>query len=245
MKKAKILFIEDSTDLQEAVALSLSKEYEIHAAVDAEAALLMFDKVHYDLLIVDLGLPKMSGYKLCTIIRSQEKNSQVPIIIYSGSIDVEDKLMGFSLGANDYFAKPGDLRELKARIQIQLKKSNNNPVDRQILEIAPFHLNLITQSIYLKRDGSKKLMDLSSLEFRVLHFFMTHIDRVVSREQLLDQVWGNSRHVNDRSVDALISKLRHKLGDMSGLIQSVHGTGYRFINPSLITNDQFSVKKAG
>ncbi len=88
-------------------------------------------------------------------------------------------------------------------------------------------------------------MDLSSLEFRVLHFFMTHIDRVVSREQLLDQVWGNSRHVNDRSVDALISKLRHKLGDMSGLIQSVHGTGYRFINPSLITNDQFSVKKAG
>lgn len=87
MKKAKILFIEDSTDLQEAVALSLSKEYEIHAAVDAEAALLMFDKVHYDLLIVDLGLPKMSGYKLCTIIRSQEKNSQVPIIIYSNFRD--------------------------------------------------------------------------------------------------------------------------------------------------------------
>lgn len=243
MKKAKILFIEDSTDLQEAVALSLSKDYEIHAAADAEVALLMFDKVDYDLLIVDLGLPKMSGYKLCTIIRSQEKNSQVPIIIYSGSIDVEDKLMGFSLGANDYFAKPGDLRELKARIQIQLKKSNNNPVDRQILEIAPFQLNLITQSIYLKENGSQKLMDLSSLEFRLLHFFMTHIDRVVSREQLLDQVWGNSRHVNDRSVDARISKLRHKLGSMSGLIQSVHGSGYRFLNPTLQTNDQVFVKK--
>ncbi len=242
MNKPKILFVEDSKDLQEVVCSTLENEYEMYTALDAETGLVMFQRTHFDLLIVDLGLPKMNGYKFCTTIRSQEKITNVPIIIFSGSIDVEDKLMGFSIGANDYFSKPGDLRELRARIQIQLKKIDHKPAPKEI-EVGPFQLNLIAQSICYTNDGVKKMLDLSSLEFRLLHFFLTHIDHVVSREQLLDQVWGSSRHVNDRAVDAIISKLRHKLDAHSGLIQSVHGSGYKFLNPEDYKHQKLNFKK--
>lgn len=233
MVKPKILFIEDCIDLQQAVCSALANEYEMHTAMDAERGLTLLHEIIFDLIIIDLGLPTMNGYKLCTIIRAQEKTARVPVIIYSGNLDVEDKLMGFSIGANDYFTKPGDLRELKARIQIQLKEAQKEKSKKQI-EIGPFQLDLIKQSVYFRENGKTQTLDFSTLEFRVFHYFLTHIDHVISREQLLNQVWGNARHVNDRSVDAVISKLRSKLNSHAVLIQSVHGTGYRCINPQIL-----------
>ena len=233
MVKHKILFIEDCIDLQQAVCSALAGEYEMHTATDAEGGLALLREIIFDLILIDLGLPTMSGYKLTTTIRAQEKTARVPIIIYSGSLDIEDKLMGFSIGANDYFTKPGDLRELKARIQIQLKEAQKEKTKKQI-EIGPFQLDLAKQSVYFWENGATQILDLSALEFRVFHYFLTHIDHVISREQLLNQVWGNARHVNDRSVDAVISKLRSKLNSHAALIQSVHGTGYRCVNPQTL-----------
>lgn len=244
MARPKILFIDDSKDLLQMVCEALEKDYEMHAATDAETGLVMLREVAFDLVIVDLGLPTMNGYKLCATIRAQEKSARIPIIIYSGSLEIEDKLMGFSIGANDYFTKPGDLRELKARIQIQLKEAHKEVEKKHHIDMDPFQLNLNTQSIYYWENGSKKILNLSSLEFRLLHFFLTHVDHVVTREQLLDQVWGSLNHVNDRSVDAVISKLRYKLDSYAGLIQSVHGVGYRFLNPRAMVQEKNNLKKA-
>lgn len=218
--------------MREALSGALRFDYHVDAVGDAETALTKLSSEKFDLVIVDLGLPNMDGHKFCAKVKSQEKTSDIAVIIFSGNTDIENKLIGFSVGANDYMSKPADLRELKARIQIQLKKVKTARQQEQFLDVGPFHANLVNHSISIWTQGEKKELDTSPLEFRLLHFFLTHLDHVLSREQLLDHVWGNARNVNDRSVDAVVSKLRQKLGAHSVLLKSVHGAGYRFCRPT-------------
>ncbi len=150
------------------------------------------------------------------------------IIIHSGRIEIEEKLMGFSLGADDYAPKPCDPRELRARIDRQLQKRSVEVTSARRFQAGPFSGDLAKQSMSYQLDGSSVEIRLSTLEFRLIHFFMTHVDHVLGREQILNEVWGDSRNVGDRSVDAMISKLRLKLGPYGTVIQSVHGAGYRF-----------------
>jgi len=231
MIQQNILVIEDDEELRNTLCEMLRQDYlAVEGASSAENALSRMTEVNFDLIIVDIGLPGMDGYRFCANLHSQKADSHPPLIILSGNLSVEDKLLGFSVGASDYMSKPFDLRELKARIQIQLKKAQNRP-DENHLEIGPFQIVANKQSVLMSVENQRQDLQLSPLEYRLLYFFLTHIDHVLSREQLLNQIWGNARFVNDRSVDAVISKLRQKLGPHSDLLQSVRGMGYRFRKP--------------
>lgn len=231
MDKAKILIVEDCKVTREALCELLRRDYDVENVGDAESALTKLAQMTFDLIIVDIGLPVMDGYKFCASLRAQDATANMPIIIFSGRGDIEDKLIGFSLGACDYVSKPVDLRELKARIQIQLKKTTAGWPEHQHFEVGPFQLSPVHQSVSVWANDQRLELQPSPLEYRLLYFFLTHIDHVLSREQLLNQVWGNSRFVSDRSVDAIISKLRQKLGPHAELLQSVRGQGYRFCKP--------------
>lgn len=236
MTKARILIVEDCSTTRQALCDLLKGGYDVEQASDAESALPRLAVEDFDLIILDLGLPKMDGYKFCARIRAHEKTAKIPIIIFSGRNDVEDKLVGFSLGACDYVQKPVDLRELKARIQIQLKNAAPAESIRKEVEIGPFKINLLQQRVAMNGSEGWINLILSPLEFKLLNHFLTHVDHVIHREQLLDQVWGREHHVSDRSVDVMISKLRAKLGIHGSLLQSVRGAGYRFQRPTKIAS---------
>jgi DNA-binding response OmpR family regulator len=231
MARSRILIVEDCPTTRQALCDLLKGTYDVEVEADAESALPRLADEDFDLIILDLGLPQMDGYKFCARIRAQEKTAKTPIIIFSGRNDIEDKLVGFSLGACDYVQKPVDWRELKARIQIQLKNSAVTESVQEEQEIGPLRINLIKQRAFIHDTAGWSEINLSPLEFKLLNHFLSHVDHVINREQLLDQVWGRDHHVSDRSVDVMISKLRAKLGPHGTLLQSVRGAGYRFNRP--------------
>ncbi len=232
MPLSKILVIEDCPEMRKVLCDALSAEYEVESVGDAETAIQKINEVVFNLIIVDVGLPQMDGYKFCATLRANSKTEKTPIIIFSGRTDIEDKLIGFSLGASDYIPKPVDLRELRARVAFQIKNASHTQVESRLLTVGPFQANPVTQIITVLEGQQRIDLQLSFLEYRVFYFFLTHIDHVLSRQQLLDQIWGETRFVNDRSVDATISKLRQKMGAHSELLQSVRGAGYRFCKPT-------------
>lgn len=232
--RPRILVVEDCAVAREALYLGLRRHYDVEGLGDAESALShISSQQRYDVIVLDLGLPGMDGYKFCSLVRANEAFSDIAIIILSGRFAVEDKLMGFSLGAVDFVQKPVDIRELKARIDIHLANNAKAQPDRSVFEVGPLQGNLLTQVISYWDGTNKVVLRTSPLEFKLLHYFLTHVDHVLSRHQLLDRVWGNERNVTDRSVDALISKVRIKLGPYGQFLTAVQSVGYRFEAPSI------------
>lgn len=232
MNRQRILIVEDCESERNALRIALRSQYEVEVVGSGEEALDILSSRAFDLIILDLGLPKMDGYKLCANLRLNNETKDIAIIIFTGRFDIEDKLMAFSLGASDYITKPVDLRELRARVGVHLKaKEPQDSSKSTYFQVGPFEGDLTTQVISYVESEKKIEVPTSPLEFKLLHFFLTHIDHVVSRDQILDKVWGSGRHVNDRTVDVTISKLRQKLGPYSHFLQPVRGMGYRFHNP--------------
>lgn len=248
MERSKILIIEDCELSRETLSEALRSQYDVETVGDAEGAFVCLEQKRYDLLILDLGLPGMDGHKFCARLRETETIANTPIIIHSGRCEIEEKMLGFSLGAKDFIIKPVDLRELRARIQVHLGQKKIEAQAARVLQVGPFECNFVNQTVSYWAQGNKMDIVGSQLEFKLLHFFLTHIEHVVSRDQLLDQVWGDARHVSDRSVDAFVCKLRRKLGPYAVLLQSVYRVGYRFCDPQGHSNQRYkpsqdSVKK--
>lgn len=229
MEKPKILLVEDDNQLREATSSYLRSDFTVMVAADGETALRLIEQNKFELILLDLGLPGMDGHRLLASIRASEV--KIPMLILSGRTGVEEKLMGFSLGADDFVAKPADPRELRARIHLQIKRMNATKHSEQEFRIGPFEGSLARQSLAYWENEKRIEVNPSPQEFRLLHYFLTHIEHVISRDEILGRVWGNDRQVNDRSVDALVSKVRRKLGPYGELLESVHGEGYRFRDP--------------
>lgn len=235
MERKRILLVEDDDLFRQALSESLKLEYEVDSTRDAEAALVKLAQLKYDLILTDVRMPGMDGFKFCASLKANTNNSNVAVIFLSGHADVEDKLIGFSVGASDFMLKPCDSREIKARIKIQLQERAKAEFKTLNYEVGAFRVDVTRQKIFHAEAGEPHLLDLSSLEFKLLHFLLTHLDHVLTRSQLLDSVWGEGCHVNDRSVDAVISKLRRKLGSHGRLLQAIRGEGYRFARPGEIS----------
>lgn len=231
MDRARILVVEDCPNAREGMQFALSRDYDVDAVPSAEGALQILSEKSYDLIILDVGLPGIDGYKFCAGLQVQEKFAEIPVIILTGRSDVEDKLIGFSVGAKDFVSKPVDLRELKARISVHVQMRRSKEKSRTQVQLGHFRADSVKQTASYVSDGNTVDLSLSPLEFKLLYFFLTHVDQAISREQLLDDVWGQSRNVGDRSVDALVSKLRQKIGPFSHLIQAAPGIGYKFLRP--------------
>lgn len=229
METMKILLVEDSPDCQTLVHAALGKKYLVRAVPSAEDARIEMQHSQFDLLLLDIELPGMNGFQFCAEIRNSEKWENLPIIIVSSRSSIEDKVLGFSIGAEDYLEKPFDLRELHARVEAKLRRRIQEKDRQENYLCGNFRINMNQQKVFLVGGAGEVDLSLSALEFRLLVFFLNHEGHVLSRTQILDKVWGHDTYVGERTVDTHVYILRKKLISKNAHIRSVPGEGYRFI----------------
>lgn len=223
---ATILVVEDEPAIQELVAFNLQQAgHHTIAANSAEQALAVLREALPDLILLDWMLPGISGVELARRLKADTYTRAVPIIMLTARGEEQDKITGLETGADDYVTKPFSPRELMARIKAVLRRrapqATGEPVEVEGLRLDP-ETHRVT--------AAGKVLELGPTEFRLLHFLMTHPERVHSRAQLLDKVWGNQVFVEDRTVDVHIRRLRQSLEPTGHerLVQTVRGAGYRF-----------------
>jgi DNA-binding response OmpR family regulator len=226
--KEKILIIEDERELINGLRLNLEFEgYEVISAEDGEAGLKRALKDAPDLILLDIMLPKKDGLDVCREVRRQ--NLTTPIIMLTAKGEEVDKVVGLEIGADDYITKPFSLKELLARIRAQLRRGQQET--RSVPSVYPFNdIEIDFIHFKIKRDG--KEFDLTSLEVEILKHFVAHRGEVVSRDDLLDKIWGHEKYPSTRTIDNHILKLRKKLERdpaKTKVIFSVYGEGYRFM----------------
>jgi len=222
MKHANILIVEDDQDIQDMLSFSLEPEgYTIYSSYTVKDGWEAIESKSVDLILLDWMLPDNSGIDLLHRIRKY--HSALPVIMITAKAEEEDRILGLDVGADDYITKPFSVRELKSRIQAVLRRSMP---DEQPIKVGELFLDPISQRVKV----ADAKIDLSPTEFKLLHYFMGHTDRVFSRAQLLDQVWGTDVYVEERTVDVHIRRLRKQLEkyELASLLQTVHGSGYRF-----------------
>ncbi len=226
MSKEKILVVEDDPHISKLIRYNLDKEgYDHQAVITGEDALLKLEESKYDLMILDVMLPKIDGFEVCRRIRQHSLLSQLPILILTARGEETDKIVGFELGADDYLVKPFSPRELILRIKsILRRKKQSVETIEGIFEIDQLKLDTIKHKVFV---GTKEVV-LTAMEFKLLNTLMHRRGRMQSRDQLLSDVWALDSDVTTRTVDTHIKRLRQKLGKMGKLIETVRGYGYRF-----------------
>jgi two-component system phosphate regulon response regulator PhoB len=224
--RGKILIVDDEPAIRQMVSLALSQaNYDcLEAADTAEAQTkILADKP--DLILLDWMLPKVSGMDYARQLRREKLTEDIPVIMLTARTEEEDKVKGLDSGVDDYITKPFSTRELLARIRALLRRTTPHAAEVTV-ESGGLSLDPVTHRV----TAANKTLNLGPTEFRLLHFFMTHPERVHSRERLLNGVWGNNVYVEERTVDVHIRRLRKILTPTGHdqLIQTVRGTGYRF-----------------
>ncbi|MDO3721132.1 phosphate regulon transcriptional regulator PhoB [Marinobacter sp. chi1] len=229
MSGKTVLIVDDEAPIREMIAVALEMaDYDYLEAADArEAHALVIDK-HPDLILLDWMLPGTSGVELVRRLKKDETTTDIPIVMLTAKVEEDNKIQGLEVGADDYIIKPFSPRELVARLKAVLRRTTPPGVDSPI-EIEGLTLDPIGHRVSTKEGP----LSVGPTEYRLLQFFMTHPERVYTRSQLLDQVWGGNVYVEERTVDVHIRRLRKALGDnYDHLIQTVRGTGYRFSTQS-------------
>jgi len=227
---ATILVVEDEPAIQELIAYNLKQAgHQPLCASSAEQALRLVSNALPDLVLLDWMLPGASGIEVARRLRGDKRTRMIPIIMLTARSEEQDKLLGLDTGADDYITKPFSPRELNARIKAVLRRRAPQMTD-DVVEVGGLRVDPAGHRV----TGNGENIDLGPTEFRLLHFLMTHPERVHSRAQLLDNVWGDHVFVEERTVDVHIRRLRKALepGSLDALIQTVRGTGYRLSSPS-------------
>ena len=222
----RILLVEDEAAIREMVEHALSRAgFETRTVADAVHADREISHSPPDLILLDWMLPGVSGLDLARRLRRNDATRNIPIIMLTAKGEERDKLSGFEAGADDFVVKPFSVKELVARICAVLKRTTPAGDDRPI-EVDGLRLDPVSYRI----TGHGETIRAGPTEFRMLHFFMGNPDRVFTRSQLLDRVWGRDVYIEERTVDVHIRRLRKALAGhgFDRLVQTVHGTGYRF-----------------
>ena len=220
---ATILLVEDEPAIQELIAANLTRAgHHVLRAGDAETGQRIVRDALPDLILLDWMLPGMSGVEFAKRLRSEERTRSIPLIMLTARGEEQDKVAGLEAGADDYVTKPFSPRELVARIKAVLRRRAPETTEDAV-EIGGLRLDPATHR--LAANGNP--VNLGPTEFRLLHFLMTHPERVHSRAQLLDQVWGDHVFIEERTVDVHVKRLREALGAASVMVETVRGAGYR------------------
>ncbi len=226
---SRILVVEDEAAIAELVAINLRHAgYEVTLVGDAQGALQSVDRMLPDLVLLDWMLPGQSGLALTKAWRSAARTKALPIIMLTARAEEGDKLAGLDGGADDYLTKPFSPRELLARIRAVLRRKAPQALDDAV-EVGGLRLDPATRRVNRLVDGVVCDVKVGPTEFRLLHFLMTHPERVHSRAQLLDRVWGDHVFIEERTVDVHVKRLREALAPVRGsqLVETVRGAGYR------------------
>jgi two-component system phosphate regulon response regulator PhoB len=225
MAAGKILIVEDETPIREMISFHLSRAgYETLEAADCRSARQLLADERPRLALIDWMLPDMSGLELTRMLKRDKANEDLGIIMLTARAEEYDKVAGLEGGADDYVTKPFAPRELIARVQAVLRRSGT--ADEEIVTAGVLELDAAGHRVI----ANDKEVRLGPTEYRLLYFLMTHPDRVYSRTQLLDRVWGANVYVEERTVDVHVRRLRKALSDAGAdnYIQTVRGAGYRF-----------------
>ena len=224
----RVLLIEDDRDIVELVRYNLEREgFQVAAATDGATGLAQIRKSPPDILLLDLMLPKLSGLDICKEIRRDQSLNRLPILMLTARGEEADRVVGLEMGADDYVTKPFSPRELGARVKALLRRTEPAGESPRVIESRG--LTIDPSSYRVTHDGHP--VTLSTLEFRLLYYLATRPNRVFTRDQLLDAVWGTERFVTPRSVDVYIRRLREKVetdADHPAFLKTVRGAGYMF-----------------
>ena len=231
---SRVLVVEDESAIAELIAINLRHAgFEVAIAVDAEQAQAAVDRVLPDLVLLDWMLPGLSGIQLAKRWRADARTREMPVIMLTARAEESDKISGLDAGADDYLPKPFSTKELMARMRAVLRRKAPEALDSAV-EVSGLKLDPSTRRVTRMRDGEPREVKLGPTQFRLLHFLMTHPERVHSRAQLLDRVWGDHVFIEERTVDVHIKRLREALSvvQCAGLIETVRGAGYRLTQVS-------------
>lgn len=224
----RVLIVEDEAPIREMLSFVMEQHgFQAVEARDYDNAVAQLKEPYPDMVLLDWMLPGGSGLQLAKKIKSDDFIRHIPIIMITAKSEEENKIRGLEVGADDYITKPFSPKELMARMRAVLRRVAPTVLDEP-LEVDGVQLDPVSHRISFEG----KSINMGPTEFKLLHFFMTHPERVYSREQLLDQVWGTNVYVEDRTVDVHIRRLRKALTEYGReqLIQTVRGVGYRFSN---------------
>jgi two-component system alkaline phosphatase synthesis response regulator PhoP len=229
MPRHRVLIVEDEQDIAGLIKHTLERGGEAEAEIvsSGDAALKAVSAATPDLIILDLNLPVLGGLEVCRILRGRPDGRHVPIIMLTARTTENDRVTGLDLGADDYLTKPFSLRELAARVRAVLRRAATVE-ERPAAAYHGTHLTADFDGVAVAVDGLA--VRLTRREFELLRYLVQNKNRVVSRDRLLERVWGYDRLVETRSVDVHVGRLRGKLGQAGRQIETVVGLGYRFID---------------
>jgi DNA-binding response OmpR family regulator len=226
-RPARILLVDDEQPVQKLLSFPLQKEgYEVVPALDGQEALNRFDSERFDLVVLDIMLPKVDGLEVCRRLRAK---SSVPIIMLTAKAEEIDKVLGLEIGADDYITKPFSMREFRSRVRAALRRAEMSPLDGddEPLNRGDLHIDLAKRTTELAGDA----VQLTYVEFEILSVLARHPGRVYTRDMLLDRIWGDSAFRDQRTIDVHIRHLREKLERdprNPEYLLTVRGVGYRF-----------------
>lgn len=222
---ARILVVDDEPDLLELVRFNLSQAgFQVTTAASGREALEQLKVSVPDLVVLDLMLPDVSGNDICRQIRSDPALAELPIVMLTAKSEEVDRVVGFELGADDYVPKPFSPRELTLRVRAVLRRRAAAPGPGSIIEHGALRVDPDRHRCFVNGEE----IELTAKEFRLLGTLMARPGRVMTRERLLDEVWGSEITVTSRTIDTHLKRLREKLGAAGDLIETVRGVGYRF-----------------
>jgi two-component system alkaline phosphatase synthesis response regulator PhoP len=224
----KVAVVEDEAELASLIEYNLTRGgFQVQVLGGTAETLRELEISQPDLIVLDVMLPGQDGFDLCRRIRQTEKLSRTPVIFLTARSDEVDRVLGLEIGGDDYMTKPFSPRELVARIKAHLRRSDSEAAPQTALSMGPFRLDRAARRVY---QGEREI-ELTSTEFKLLEFFLTHTGTAWSREQLLREVWGEQHFVTPRTVDVHIRRLREQIEekpDEPNYLVTVRGFGYRF-----------------
>ena len=222
----KILIIEDEVDIAELIGFNLERHhYEVHMAHDGLEGAKAIKSINPDLIILDVMMPKLDGFQVLNSLRNDLQLKHTPVIMLTAKGQTEDKIKGLEQGVDDYMTKPFSPKELVLRVKAILKRSKTNIADQEQLECKPFRFDKSTLNFF----ANDELIDLTSTEFKLMLFLCKNVNVVQDRQTLLSEVWGYHAHVNSRTLDTHMKRLRQKLGEHSERLETVRGIGYKIV----------------
>lgn len=226
--RQRVVIIEDEKDIVDLIRYNFRKEgFEIESFLRGKEGLEYLRRKPADLVLLDILLPDLDGVEICRRLRADDRLKSIPVIFLSAKGEEIDRVVGLEIGADDYVVKPFSPRELIARVKAVLRRQTRAAEKCEVIEAGGFRLDSRTQEV---RVGSRPV-ELSTLEFKLLHFLASNPRRIFSRDRLLDEVWGRDHFVTPRTVDVHIRRLREKIEAQASkprYLQTVRGAGYRF-----------------
>jgi two-component system alkaline phosphatase synthesis response regulator PhoP len=220
----KIFIIEDEEDIRDLLELYLKREgYGVQSAQDGEAGLQRIAKERFDLILLDLMLPQMDGLEVCRVLKSQPQTADLPLIMLTAKAEESDRIVGLELGADDYITKPFSPREVVARVKALFRRMEKSKAKEIRHEYGGIHLDLSRHEVSYK----KRVQNLTAKEFKLLEYLLVNKGRVLSRDHLLNEVWGYDYFGTTRTVDVHVAHLRQKFPILNKSLLSVKGLGYK------------------